>query len=89
MWVKIPSWTYYGLRAAGCGFARYTETPGWGTGVASSKTSTPIRLVRLSVPNPVLKGCSQSAPAAGRLSRLRVAPRDAEAGTRGGLEGSW
>lgn len=28
-WMKIPSWTYYGLRAAGYGFAWLAETPGW------------------------------------------------------------
>lgn len=70
MWVKIPRWTY-GPRAAGCGFARHAETPGWGTGVPSSKTSAPVRP---SVPNLVPKGCSQSAPAAGGLSRPPVAP---------------
>lgn len=66
--MKIPSWTYYGLGAAGGGFAWHAETPGWGAGVASPKTSA---LVWLSVPKPVPKGCSRSTRAAGRLSGLR------------------
>lgn len=70
MWMKVPRGAYYGRRAAGCGFAWHTKMPSWEMGVTSSKTSAPSQPVWLSVPNPVLKGCSQCAPAAGRLSWL-------------------
>lgn len=84
MWMEIPSWAFYGLRAAGCGFA-----PRWKTGVASSKTSAPIPLVRL---DPTLKGCSHSALAPGRLSRLPglvLLPRMLEQGCGKGWGRRW
>lgn len=84
MWMEIPSWAFYGLRAAGCGFA-----PQWKTGVASSKTSAPIPLVRL---GPAPQGCSHSALAPGRLSRLPglvLLPRMLEQGCGKGWGRRW
>lgn len=89
MWMEIPSWAFYGLRAAGCGFAPHAKVPQWKTGVTSSKTSAPIPLVQL---DPTPKGCSHSALAPGRLSRLLglvLLPRMLEQGCGKGWERCW
>lgn len=52
VWMKIPIHIYYGLRSAGCSFAHPAKMLGWGTGVTSSKTSAPIRLVGWVCPIP-------------------------------------